>query len=85
MKTTRRNLLALGGGAMAGLAFTPVPWKLLDDVSIWTQNWPWIPQPRRGPVDVKHTSCALCPGGCGLRVRLAGGWPVGVAGLPVIR
>ena len=81
MKTTRRDLLAWSGGAVAGVFFTPVPWKVLSDVSIWTQNWPWIPQPPRGPVDVKETTCTLCPNACGLRVRMAGGAPVGVAGL----
>jgi len=59
---------------------TPVPWKLLDDTSIWSQNWPWIPQPARGSVEVKPTACTLCPNGCGMRVRMAAGWPVGVAG-----
>ncbi len=82
MKTNRRNLLAMGGGAVAGLVFTPVPWKLLDDVSIWTQNWPWVPQPPRGPVEVKAASCALCPHGCGLQVRMAEGFPVGISGAP---
>jgi len=82
MKSTRRDLLAWTGGAVAGMFFTPVPWKVLSDVSIWTQNWPWIPQPPRGPVDVKETTCTLCPNACGLRVRMAGGAPVGVAGLP---
>ena len=80
MKVTRRDLLVWSAGATAGLLFTPVPWKLLDDVSIWSQNWPWIPQPTRGPVDVKLSFCTLCPNGCGMRVRMAGGWPVGVAG-----
>ena len=88
MKFTRRDLLAWGAGAAAGLVVTPVPWKLLDDTSIWSQNWKWIPQPSRGPVEVKQSACTLCPNGCGLRVRMAGGWPVGVAGLanhPVTR
>jgi Molybdopterin oxidoreductase Fe4S4 domain/Molybdopterin oxidoreductase len=80
MKLTRRDLLVWSAGAAAGLVVTPVPWKLLDDVSIWSQNWRWIPQPARGPVEVKRSACALCPQGCGLRVRMAGGWPVGVAG-----
>jgi hypothetical protein len=79
MKPTRRNLLAWGGGAVTGLAFTPVPWKLLDDTAKWTQNWSWIPQPSRGPVEIKQAACSLCPKGCGLRVRMAAGWPVGVA------
>ena len=81
MKVTRRDLLVWGAGAAAGLLVTPVPWKLLDDTSIWSQNWPWIPQPTRAPVDVKQTCCTLCPNGCGMRVRMAAGWPVGVAGV----
>lgn len=80
MKFSRRDLLVWGAGAAAGLVVTPVPWKLLDDTSKWSQNWPWIPQPTRGPVEVKQSACTLCPNGCGLRVRMAGGWPVGVAG-----
>lgn len=82
MKMTRRDLLTWGAGAVAGLAVTPIPWKLLDDISIWSQNWPWIPQPARGPVDVQQSFCSLCPQGCALRVRLAAGWPVGVSGVP---
>ena len=80
MKVTRRDLLVWGAGAAAGLLATPVPWKVLDDVSIWSQNWPWIPQPTRGPVEVKQSFCTLCPKACGLRVRMANGWAVGVAG-----
>ena len=34
MKVTRRNLLLWGAGAAAGMIVTPVPWKLLDDVSV---------------------------------------------------
>jgi hypothetical protein len=88
MKFTRRDLLVWSAGAAAGLIVTPVPWKLLDDTSIWSQNWPWIPQPARVPVEIKQSSCTLCPNGCGLRVRMAAGWAVGVAGLsthPVTR
>ena len=88
MKFSRRDLLVWGAGAAAGLVVTPVPWKLLDDTAKWSQNWGWIPQPTRGPVEVKQSACTLCPNGCGLRVRMAGGWPVGVAGVathPVTR
>ncbi len=81
MKVTRRDLLVWSAGAAAGIAFTPVPWKLLDDVSIWSQNWKWIPQPARVPVEVKQSFCTLCPNGCGVRVRTAAGWPVGIAGM----
>lgn len=81
MKVTRRDLFVWSAGAAAGLAFTPVPWKLLDDISIWTQNWPWIPQPARGPMEVKQSFCNLCSQGCGLKVRTAAGYPVGLAGV----
>jgi len=81
MKLSRRDLLIGGAGAMAGLVLTPVPWKLLSDVSIWTQNFPWIPQPAHGPVVTKHSVCTLCEGGCGVRVRMAANWAVGVAGV----
>jgi Molybdopterin oxidoreductase Fe4S4 domain len=81
MKFTRRDLLVWGAGAAAGIVATPVPWKVLDDVSIWSQNWPWIPQPPRGPVEVKASFCTLCPNGCGLRVKMSSGHAVGVAGM----
>jgi len=81
MKFSRRDLLIGSAGATAGLLLTPVPWKLLGDVSIWTQNWPWIPQPARGPVETKQSFCTLCEGGCGVRVRMAAGYPVGIAGI----
>ncbi|MGC1452540.1 MAG: hypothetical protein WA830_21125 [Candidatus Sulfotelmatobacter sp.] len=81
MKVTRRDLLVWSAGAAAGLMVTPVPWKLLDDTSIWSQNWPWIPQPARGPVEVRLSACTLCPNGCGMKVKMAAGWPVGVAGV----
>lgn len=81
MKLTRRDLLAWSAGAAAGLIVTPIPWKILDDTSIWSQNWPWIPQPARVPVEIRQSHCTLCPKGCGLRVRMAAGWAVGVAGM----
>lgn len=81
MKVSRRDLFLGGAGLTAGLLFTPVPWKLMGDVSIWTQNWPWIPQPPRGPVETRQSCCTLCPGGCGVRVRMAGSWPVGISGI----
>ncbi len=80
MKFSRRDLLLGGAGAVAGLVLTPVPWKLLSDVSIWTQNFPWIPQPPHGPVETLLSTCTLCDAGCGMRVRKAAKIPVGVAG-----
>lgn len=81
MKVSRRDLLIGSAGAAAGLMLTPVPWKLLGDVSIWTQNWPWIPQPAHGPVETKCSFCTLCSNGCGVRVRAVANCPVGIAGV----
>lgn len=75
----RRDILMLGGGSVAALPFTPLPWKLLDDVSIWTQNWPWIPTPEAGAISVKNTVCTLCRGGCAVGVRCVDTRPIGVA------
>lgn len=85
MKIDRRDFLtyttaAVLGGA-AGTMLTPAPWKLMDDVSIWTQNWPWTPVPETGPVSYKSSTCTLCPGGCGINVRFVGNRPVKIEGL----
>ncbi len=76
MKLDRRTFLTLGLGTAAGGAlainFTPLPWKMTDDLSIWTQNWPWTPVPPTGEVTEKDTVCTLCPGGCGVSVRRVG-------------
>ena len=69
---TRRSLLKFMGGAMAGAVLSPLPWKLLDDVSIWTQNNGLIAKLPRGPVTWRHGTCTLCPTGCGLRARMVG-------------
>ena len=82
MTLQRRDLLFGLGGGFAGLAFTPVPWKLLDDVSIWTQHRRALAVPARGPVVFKAAACTLCPGGCALRVRCVGPRPVSIAGEP---
>lgn len=81
MKVSRRDLLIGTAGVTAGIVFTPVPWKLLGDISIWTQNWLWIPQPAHGPVETKLSACTLCAAGCGMRVRMAAGFPVGISGI----
>ncbi len=70
MKIDRRCFLSLAGGLVAGHLLSPVPWKVTDDISIWTQNWPWTPVPETGPVAWKDTVCTMCPGGCGIKVRM---------------
>ena len=79
MPLTRRDMLLGLGGGLAGIAATPLPWKLLDDVSIWTQHRPALPLPPRGAVTFRPAGCTLCPGGCALRVRCVGPRPVAVA------
>ncbi|MFO7962759.1 MAG: menaquinone reductase molybdopterin-binding-like subunit QrcB [Desulfobacterales bacterium] len=69
MKIDRRSFLSLGIGAAAGTALSPLPWKLTDDLSIWTQQWPWTPKPEDGRSYYVRTTCTLCPGGCGIAVR----------------
>ncbi len=78
---TRRDLLTLAGGSLLGALFTPLPWKLLDDSSIWTQNWALIPGLPRGPETWTFTACALCPGGCAVKARRVNGYPVSMAGV----
>ncbi len=72
----RRNILKfLVAGAAASL-LTPLPWKLMDDSAVWTQNWPWIPAGAAGKVSFARTSSKLCPSAAGMRVQLVGGRPV---------
>ena len=71
MKVNRRGFIKFAVGAVAGIHLTPLPWKIIDDVAIWTQNWPWVPRVTRYP-DLAYaaTVCSLCNGGCGINVRL---------------
>ncbi len=78
----RRDLLKFAAGAAAGTAVTPLPWKLLDDTSIWTQNWSWIAKPPRGPETSQYTACTLCEAGCAVKARCIAGRPVSLAGVP---
>ncbi|OGU66339.1 MAG: hypothetical protein A3G43_11610 [Ignavibacteria bacterium RIFCSPLOWO2_12_FULL_56_21] len=75
MQVTRRGLLKFAGASAAGILFSPLPWKLLDDIAIWTQTGPWIPKVPRGPLTTAFSTCALCPGGCAVEARCAGGIP----------
>ncbi len=69
MKLSRRCFLSFVVGGAAGTALSPLPWKLLDDASIWSQNWPWTPVPPDGQGTYVRSTCTLCPGGCGISVR----------------
>jgi menaquinone reductase, molybdopterin-binding-like subunit len=73
MEIGRRLLLQFAAGAVGGTMLSPVPWKLLDDSAVWSQNWGWRPSPERGEITAAPTVCTLCPGGCGIQVRLVNG------------
>src|ERR1035438_6943591 len=88
MGFTRRDLLTFTGGSAAGLLFTPVPWSLLRDTAVLSENWPGVPQPLHGEIRTRYTNCTLCPAGCGVRARCVGDRPVslvGVSGHPASR
>ena len=69
MKIDRRSFLAFVLGGAAGTALSPLPWKVTDDIAIWTQNWPWTPVIAKGETFYETSACTLCPGGCGITVR----------------
>ncbi|EHJ47284.1 molybdopterin oxidoreductase [Solidesulfovibrio carbinoliphilus subsp. oakridgensis] len=82
MGLDRRAFLGLVAGGAVGTMFTPIPWKLLDDASIWTQNWPWIPKVPKGQIDHVTTTSKLCPAGEGLKIMRVAGNPVTAGGNP---
>jgi len=69
MKVCRRSFLSLIIGGAAGTTLSPLPLKMMDDSSIWTQMWPWTPVPEDGEVSHVDSICTLCPGRCGITVR----------------
>ncbi len=81
MGVDRRDFIMFALGGAAGTLFTPIPWKLTDDISIWSQNWPWIPRNIDLREEVfKPTVSKLCPTNVGLSIRTIGGKPVKAQG-----
>ena len=78
MVLDRRSFIKFVAGASAGIMATPLPWKLLDDVSIWSQNWPWIPANMPGENSFVRTVSKTCPSAVAMEVRLVDGRPVRV-------
>lgn len=76
----RRTFLSFSAGASAGLMITPIPWKLTDDASIWTQNWKWNAKIPDRAMYFSEMASKLDPAGTGVKVAVAGGNAVGVAG-----
>ena len=80
MSVGRRAFIQLCVGGTVGILFTPVPWKIADDVSIWTQNWGWIPTLKYGELIDKPAVSKVCDSGCAVKVRTVAGAPFGTRG-----
>jgi menaquinone reductase, molybdopterin-binding-like subunit len=65
----RRNFLKFALGGAVGTGLSPLPWKLIDDTAIFTQNLPWVPVPETGEFTKVKSHCTLCHGACGIEVR----------------
>jgi len=80
MEFSRRNFIKFFAGGIGGTLLSPLPWKLIDDIAIWTQNWSWVPLPARGEFSTVNSVCTLCSGGCGIEVRKVGNRVVKIEG-----
>ncbi len=80
MGLDRRGFIQFLAGGALGTLFTPIPWKLTDDLSIWTQNWPWVARNPRGKSEYVKTVSKLCPTNCALTVRTVNGYPIRATG-----
>lgn len=68
MKLDRRGFLKFAVGGAIGTLATPIPWDMIDESAKFTDLW--APEPAKGPSSFVHTTCRLCPGGCGITLRL---------------
>ena len=80
MSVARRAFIQMSVGATVGILFTPTVWTALDDASIWTQNWPWIPTLKYGEVKGVPTVSKMCESGCAVKVRTVAGEMFGTEG-----
>ncbi len=55
MALDRRSFVKFAVGGVLGLHCSPLVWKLMDDSTIWTQNWNWVPVPEEGAVAYAST------------------------------
>lgn len=68
MAIDRRDFLKFAVGGAVGTMLTPLPWVSMDEAAKWTQRWGPVLQ--RGGTSFLNSVCKLCPGGCGIRIRL---------------
>lgn len=76
----RRGFISFLAGSTAGILCTPVIWKTIDDISIWSQNWPWIPRLKYGAKGEVASLCKLGGDVYGISVATVGGKPVSARG-----
>ncbi|MDJ0873850.1 MAG: molybdopterin-dependent oxidoreductase [Desulfobacterales bacterium] len=81
MKIDRRSFLALSIGGTVGTTLSPLPWKLQDDVAIWSTMWPWTPWPQDDENTYVNSVSTLCTDGCGITVRKVGERAVKIEGM----
>ena len=55
MDIDRRAFVKLAVGAALGIGASPLMLKLTDDSAIWTQNWPWVPDPAAGELSYANS------------------------------
>ncbi len=82
MGLDRRSFIAFLAGGTGGILCTPMVWKFLDDVSIWSQNWPWIPKLQYGNRVNKPAACKFGSDAYGILVETAAGRPFTARGNP---
>ena len=76
MALDRRDFLKFIIGGAIGTLFTPLPWKLADDISIWTQNWPWIPKVPKGKIYEKPSLAKFDGPEYGVKIKMIKGHPI---------
>lgn len=82
MALDRRGFLTFVAGGAIGSALTPLPWKMIDDISIWTQNWPWIPRIPKGTIKTRPSIARLGSTNYGILINSAEHHPVTAQGNP---
>ncbi len=80
MGLDRRAFITFVAGVAAAAPLTPLAWKPVDDISIWTQNWQWTPKLPNRAVYFSQMASKMDPSGAGIRVALAGDNPCAVYG-----
>lgn len=75
MNWDRRAFVKFALGAVVGIHASPLVFKMMDDVSIWTQNWSWVPVPEDGALAFAATANPATGTACRARIvkaRLSG-------------